>query len=117
MSVFDLLEVQIGSEMMRARPIKWTGEKFDKEGLDENGKLVLPIEYESVCPKCGQLTTFLFSEIKDGKVSCKMCGAGPEEVKPSAPVDIKREPVEEPIIVIEGECPFQDPVAAGELKW
>ena len=88
-SPFDLFEIHIGNESNSARPIAWDREMADGEGRDAKGEFAIPIEYETVCPHCGQMVHF-----KAGlnALKCPECGKG--------------EDVGVPITEIH---PFQDP--------
>ena len=116
MGLYDLLDVYIGSELMRSRPIKWSsaiGEKPEEE--------IIATTFETVCPSCSQLMTFELSEVvKDGdlnRVSCKNCGAGSADGKISIRRSQGLRPANDSIVIVDDDaCPFQDPVEAGELK-
>ena len=142
MGVFDLVEIYVGAETMRARPTKFSAEEFNNDGIGSDGSQVYPTAFETTCPYCGQLLSFeLYDIIKLDEVLhvvCPNCGSSEGAPKVGSDVNVRRitdvqsatdlpnppkkkvtksVSKEEPIVIVGGdECPFQDPVAAGELR-
>lgn len=105
---FDLKEVRVGKEIVRARPIAWADEDADGFGNDKNGNPIQPTQFHTTCPACAQLMEFglndLFTGV-DGSVdnlACVSCKAGVERA-PNKPAVIAK--------IIETKSPFVDPIA------
>lgn len=90
---YDRIEVLVGDETIHARPVKWNSEIVDGEGYNADGELAKPIEYEGVCPECGQMIHFS-ANLKSAK--CSECGVG------------------EDVVSFEDFNPFQDPGVYGD---
>ena len=71
---YNLLEVFIDGESLQARPTKWDS--------DEDGNPVRAIEYETACPRCGQLTVIIIGDVS-------------HECQCEAPIEVKVEAVDE----------------------
>jgi len=90
---YDRILIKIGEQEVFARPIEWDSEPIDKESNNKDNVPIVPIKYETTCPRCSQMM-FIQAELKSAK--CTECGYG-ENI-----------PLLEPFI-----SPFQDP---GEYK-
>lgn len=72
-SPYDMIEVQIGSELVYARPIEWDTDPIDNEGKINDDEFIMPTKYETTCPNCGNMVHF-----KNGlcSVKCLECKVG-----------------------------------------
>ena len=90
---YSLYQILIDGVEVNARPIAWSSEMVDGEGHDSAGNLVVPTEYETACPHCGQMVHF--SAGLSG-VKCAECGRGQNiGVTPIMPV-VPLSPFQEP---------------------
>lgn len=79
---YDLIEVNVGSHTIAARPIEWDGKDYDGAGNGENGQQINAIVFMTTCPACAQLVQFNKTDIytADDKsinnVRCTSCNLG-----------------------------------------
>lgn len=109
---YDLKEVRLGTEVLYARPIEWDREQADGNGNDKFGNPILPIKFESTCPKCAQLISFgpkdiFFSTKGFESIACTTCSAGAEQA-PVAAVVVNK--------IKADKSPFVDPLADNSFK-
>lgn len=142
MDQFQLLEIRIGNEILHARPIAWSSEDPYEDGT----KVTEYETTCPSCSQMLHFKVEQIKDVDGDKlVDCELCGAKTdknEEVERDDEVDsstiinhdgpdisskdIKKirpqrsEPAIKPAIKSaqdqDDECPFQDPVEAGELK-
>lgn len=131
MNPFDPRIVRIGAEIMHARPIRWDEMLHDGSG-HKNGEEIIPLEYETTCPGCGQLFKFVPEEIWMSSVDgheciCCTCGYGYEENDLDEDLDEDlMDVLDEDLISaledyegleeLETVCPFIDPVGDGDFS-
>lgn len=93
MSIYDLLEINVGQETLQARPIEWSGEIVDGYGNDSDGELVKAIKWMTTCPECADLIEFesksIFVIDDDKHVICQSCNMKPP-IGASSEVDLSR---------------------------
>lgn len=133
---FALREIRVADEVLYARPVAWSRE----DPYDPAAEIT---KYETACPSCSQLMHFEVKDIREVEgvsyVTCTVCGASADETtaKKDAVVeektvvihdtpdvssrDIKKIRPERAEQKVAGkpdndDCPFQDPVEAGEVR-
>jgi len=86
---YDLLEVTIYDNMLRARPVDWDNKEL--LGTDRQDE-VIQTKWQSTCPLCGELIEF--DIVHDGRVYCVcMPSEAQLELKPAAnDIEIIRDP-------------------------
>lgn len=73
LTYYSFRKIRVGEDVMNARPIIWDAEPVDSEGHDKNGRIIIPIKFETTCPKCGYLIQF---DAQFVEVACDNCKTG-----------------------------------------
>ena len=97
---YTLLEVNVGTEKILARPVRWVIEDVDGFGHDKDGNDVVPSGYHATCPKCGNLIDFAAEQIYIDEhlveyVACDNCNAGADKI---GDIDLSK-PIEDSEII------------------
>ena len=70
---FDLIEIKIGDQIVRARPTEWDKEFEDGDGHAADGTYPVPTKFETACPHCSQMLEFDAGYVA---IKCKECENG-----------------------------------------
>ena len=73
-TIFDLLEVHFGDEVVQARPFEFE--------TDDDDNFIKPLKASTTCPHCGNGQVIDIPDVGEIYASCDNCGAGQGYVAP-----------------------------------
>ena len=110
MSIYDLIEVNIGGSVVQARPIDWSTAPTGNSSDDE----ITVTQYMTTCPLCAQLLKFGPQDINGSIVMCSCIKQEPinndAEVIKINTTEINQQEIDN-IIKREKDLQFVDPIA------